>query len=484
MPSLVIHAHDVVGKVQPGDYVLLHAPGVRLSATPGAVTIGSTVRVELTPQPVTVPDVQPGPLVVEVFAHGSAKVDRLDVVVPASGASHSLAALLADSGDYSPEVLGEFRRLRDAVDRAAAQAKASADQARVSASAASSAGGATASTRGLVRLAGHLGGSADFPQVVGFVPVSDVAVGAEGGKLVRREAGGGVTLPSQSPRLGTDAASKSYVDGQVASRAASSHTHTLAQITNAPNEHAISAVAGSLVSRDGHGRAQFGSPVAAQDAANKQYVDAQLAGVVKSADLSDRTGGSGYVNKPVKTGADGFLASGGNPSKPEHLTNKAYVDGQVASRAASSHTHTLTQITNAPNSHSSSAVAGSLVSRDSSGRAQFATPVSAQDAATKGYVDTKASESSSSVLLHSSSNLEVRRLGNLVQVQVSGARKGRQSYVLPVGARPARNVDVMLTFVEQRSQNAWLTVTTTGEINVSNASTFDGSHYGHVLFMV
>src|SRR5690606_28809987 len=59
------------------------------------------------------------------------------------------------------------------------------------------------------------------------------------------------------------------------------------------------------------------------------------------------------------------------------IATKGYVDGTVSSHANATSVHGAT----------SSATANRLVIRDSAGRAQFATPSAAADAATKGYVD-------------------------------------------------------------------------------------------------
>lgn len=56
------------------------------------------------------------------------------------------------------------------------------------------------------------------------------------------------------------------------------------------------------------------------------------------------------------------------------------------------HKHTLSEIGDAPNSHTAAPTPNTLVSRNGSGTAQFRDPVSGQDAATKNYVDTKGAE--------------------------------------------------------------------------------------------
>ena len=91
------------------------------------------------------------------------------------------------------------------------------------------------------------------------------------------------------------------------------------------------------------------------------------------------------------------------PSRDDNAATKKYVDSAVQNNTTpptwekvegkpsefppSAHKHTLADITNAPNSHTSAATANTLVSRDSGGRAQFATPTSTGHAANKAYVD-------------------------------------------------------------------------------------------------
>ena len=59
-----------------------------------------------------------------------------------------------------------------------------------------------------------------------------------------------------------------------------SHTHTLADITNAPNSHTSAQTASTLMSRDSAGRARVNNPSNNLDIANRQYVDGAVAGVV------------------------------------------------------------------------------------------------------------------------------------------------------------------------------------------------------------
>lgn len=106
--------------------------------------------------------------------------------------------------------------------------------------------------------------------------------------------------------------------------------------------------------------------------------------------------------KRTSTGA----VSVADPTAGVHAANKNYVDTAVANATPSwdslsgkpstfppaSHSHTLADITNAPNSHTSAQTASTLMSRDSAGRARVANPSNSLDIANKGYVDSKAAE--------------------------------------------------------------------------------------------
>lgn len=103
--------------------------------------------------------------------------------------------------------------------------------------------------------------------------------------LMKRTSTGAVSVAD--PTAGVHAANKNYVDSAVESAAPSwdslsgkpavfppaSHSHTLADITNAPNSHTSSNTASTLMSRDSAGRARVANPSNGYDIANKQYVD-------------------------------------------------------------------------------------------------------------------------------------------------------------------------------------------------------------------
>ncbi|AYD81521.1 minor tail protein [Arthrobacter phage KBurrousTX] len=236
-----------------------------------------------------------------------------------------------------------------------------------------------------------------------------------------------------APSAAGDTANKSYVDTQVGTKANTSHTHAAADITSgtfataripvgttaAPGSmsaadktklDAASAAAtpSTIVMLDANGRAQVATPALAAEITNKSYVDTQVATKANTshthawADITsgvpttftpaahthaaaDVTSGTfAAARLPAATGAAAGSMSAADKTKLDNATalatpstlvmldasgraavaapsgggdiaNKTYVDAQVATRAASSHTHPWTQITSLPASFTPSA---------------------------------------------------------------------------------------------------------------------------------
>lgn len=119
-------------------------------------------------------------------------------------------------------------------------------------------------------------------------------------------------------------------------------------------------VAGTLVRRDDAGRAQFADPAADNDATSKRYVDTGLAGKANT------------THTHAATDITGTIPAGQLPL------------ASAASPGALSATH-FTRLSNAATAPTGNA----LALRDADGRAQFADPVAAADAATRGYLDSR-----------------------------------------------------------------------------------------------
>ena len=94
-------------------------------------------------------------------------------------------------------------------------------------------------------------------------------------------------------------------------------------------------------------------------------------------------GQGGYVTVPAIKGDKGEPGADGEPG----TTTWAGITDKPSTFPPASHTHTLADISNAPNSHTSAQTASTLMSRDSAGRARVNAPSNGYDIANKTYVD-------------------------------------------------------------------------------------------------
>lgn len=189
--------------------------------------------------------------------------------------------------------------------------------------------------------------------------------------LVKRAANGAIAITTGTSS--TDAANKGYVDVEVATRAAASHSHDAAAVTSGtfaaarlPNVTtavngamlatdkvkldgaASAATASKLVVRDAAGRAQFADPLALADAVTKGFLDTQL--LTKSPNghthaYADITG------KPTVFPSDWTSVTGKPltyaPSAHTHAWGDI-VSGLPATWAPSAHTHPWIDVTGKP----------------------------------------------------------------------------------------------------------------------------------------
>lgn len=251
-----------------------------------------------------------------------------------------------------------------------------------------------------------------------------------------------------SPSTSADVATKGYVDATIGGAAApvvsaqdnGLATPSILAASQTVVDATAAATANTLVRRDSAGRTQVATPSATLDAANKTYVDSQLSGqrhdashiisgTLNPARLPLATGSAhGALAAADKSKLDGASSTNtggtlvsrtsagtaefGAPLNPSDAATKAYVDNGLAGKAAQAHTHAAGDITtgtiattrlplateSAPGMLSAqmygyiatattSATGDTLVGRNAYGRAQFADPSAAADAATKGYVD-------------------------------------------------------------------------------------------------
>lgn len=159
------------------------------------------------------------------------------------------------------------------------------------------------------------------------------------------------------------------------------------------------ALGNSLVTRDSAGRAQFATPVSANDAANKEYVDSKTSGDAGEVQANLDT----HVNNKSNPHAvslgqlgvtataaelnklDGFTGSASKLNFTNNLTSdaQAQINSKVASSTYNSHVNAVTGVHGA----TSAPTANKIAIRDASGRFQVANPSANQDVANKDYVD-------------------------------------------------------------------------------------------------
>ncbi|AOZ64692.1 minor tail protein [Arthrobacter phage Chocolat] len=150
-----------------------------------------------------------------------------------------------------------------------------------------------------------------------------------------------------NPSLAGEIANKGYVDTQVATRATTAHTHAWADITSgvpttftpAAHVHAAADVSSGVFAA-ARLPAATGAAQGAMSAADKTKLDGATALATPSTLVMLDAAGRAAVAAP----------SGGGD-----IANKTYVDGQVATKANTTHTHTWGQITGAPATYAPSA---------------------------------------------------------------------------------------------------------------------------------
>lgn len=159
------------------------------------------------------------------------------------------------------------------------------------------------------------------------------------------------------------------------------------------------ALGNSLVTRDSAGRAQFATPVSANDAANKEYVDSKTSGDAGEVQANLDT----HVNNKSNPHAvslgqlgvtataselnklDGFTGSASKLNFTNNLTGDAQT--QLNSKATTASLNAHTGATTGVHGATSAATANRIAIRDSAGRLQVASPSANADATNKQYVD-------------------------------------------------------------------------------------------------
>lgn len=272
----------------------IHAPEARTSA--GIVILPAPAIVPVTGGKFTA-DIELGAAVCIPDYSGSLG-EPIPIAIRAS--TTTFAEALENGRDLTPEerdrVVELYQKMiaaGDAAKAAVAKAEQSATQAAQAAAAAKesadhAASGvppATATVQGKIQLAGDLTGTADSPRIV-TAGVNWYSVAANRQGFVKTQPSGVLTIADDAIRNATAAVNKGYVDeiighhthttdqvkgldAALAGKAATSHTHTQADITDLPVT-SVDAAKNTLVVRDYSGRVKTGTPYSDEDAVNME----------------------------------------------------------------------------------------------------------------------------------------------------------------------------------------------------------------------
>ena len=229
-------------------------------------------------------------------------------------------------------------------------------------------------------------------------------------RLVKTDLNGYLRAPA-APTEAAHAASKGYVDTEVGKKANTSHTHTIAQITDLTVS--TGATSGHVVQRITSGNITVpATPNATTSATSKSYVDTEVnkkANTTHShtiADITDLTVSTGTTGNHVpKRLVSGDISVPTTPSGVGSATSKSYVDTEVGKKANTSHTHTKSNITDLE-TVSTGATANHIVKRNTDGNITVpATPAATTSATSKSYVDTEVGKKANTSHTHTMSQI-------------------------------------------------------------------------------
>lgn len=177
------------------------------------------------------------------------------------------------------------------------------------------------------------------------VKLNGASAAATPSTIVMLDANGRAAVAN--PSLAGEIANKTYVDTQVATRAATAHNHAWADITSGvPTSFTPSAHT--------HAAADVTSGVFA--AARLPAATGAAQGAMSAADKTKLDGATALATPSTLVMLDAAgRAAVAAPSGGGDIANKTYVDGQVATKANTTHTHTWGQITGAPATYAPSA---------------------------------------------------------------------------------------------------------------------------------
>lgn len=171
------------------------------------------------------------------------------------------------------------------------------------------------------------------------------------------------------------------------------HTHASADITDAGNGYTLTSTSTNgrklvQISTNGTLEVHANNMTNGNNNAvtNKAYVDAQDAKQLTASEV-EAQGASPAAGKVVRRDSAGQVLVPTTAGGSNTAVSRSELTSGLAGKANTSHTHTLSQISDLPNTATSSFAANTVMTRDGNGRAQVTMPRSDADIANKQYVD-------------------------------------------------------------------------------------------------
>lgn len=290
---------------------------------------------------------------------------------------------------------------------------------------------------------------------------------------------------------------KDYVDAQVATRATTNHSHSGADITSGVLPLAVLPV-----------HTHSGADITTGTISPDRIANATnaLDGLMPKADKSLLDGATGQSTGSaiVRRYSDGTFTTqqislAGAPTVISHATRKDYVDGQVATRALSSHNHSGSDITSGTipvavlpvvtsttaglmlasdkvilDSATSVAGANKLIKANASGDIAVNAPTSGSHPSTKTYVDTEVAKRALSDHNHSGADITSGTISPLRIANVTTTVDGLMSAVDKVKLNGASSTSTANTLMMTDANGRFSAVAPTSTLHVANKAYVDG----------
>ena len=332
--------------------------------------------------------VQPGAARFHVIVGSTSHI--FEVNVPASG-STTLADMIVNDYPYTPQVVSEVLQAAKGAAASASTAKASENQALVYRNGASSSASAAASSAGAAK-------TSETNAKASETNAKTSETNAAGSKnAAAASASAAKTSETNAKASETSAAASATQAGNIANSTSWSGDKLTVNGKTSPSLTGPQGPPGTVNNHthkinDVSGEADLIDSSRNLDTYTTPGAWLQGANAAATTSLSYPVGSAGLL-EVVASGAHTYQTysvynSGARFYRSRYLSNW----GPWREFSAKGHTHTLADITDAPNSHASFSSPSTLVSRDANGNASFSNPTSGPHAATKGYVDAKDAE--------------------------------------------------------------------------------------------